>query len=269
MKSESNQYWAWEFLRRNHVYRDAFALATSVTSEQQGSLQGTADRVLALSEIDPNLPYRAFFAPFDPMCDWDDDHEMADRVLELAFYWSVGEMLELLIPEARSRSVVTLLDEYNLESYALETWVDPTLPASNVDENIFRPSIGRGFGLSKIEAPEKTHEGATNPDGFRLQTFTIPDARRVYHSKREARPKQKVDGSFGYQGKNGQHFSRGSKVIVALSPTDVVFKLALALPLGPQLELVEKCAAEHLEDLKAAGICEDVGADRKMSQLCG
>lgn len=188
---------------------------------------------------------------------------------DLGMDGSVGDARLALVPLASKRPIISLDERYNRESYGLAKWVEPSILASELDENIFEQSVPTWCGLTKCEAPEEqapeviywdsspwSAHGPQRHETFQYPT-RLPSLRRVYHGKPQLRPSLTP---FGFAGKNGQHFAVQQSSTVSLEATDILVKISVAHPLKPQLDLLKVRVLEYFQQLESAGITEPLAA---------
>ena len=137
-RERTAKQWAWEFLRRNPNYRDAFNVMSRLTSEQCGFLQALISG--QVSEFDEHLNVLETFPTniFDAkkLKGVEPKHRtLLDYLNGIGAYseefksdWGgVAEHLKLVV-----------LEKYRLETYAIENWIDPRcVELTDADEKSF------------------------------------------------------------------------------------------------------------------------------------
>ena len=121
---KSNQYWAWEFLRRNPVYQDAFKRINNLSQEQLSEFSQLEavvyldeEEIVHLREVNISYLDTADLFPLSrdtrTIGDYLDSHANHYKALNEDF-------LKLPIPKCLKR-----------ETYFINTWIDPNFDLDN------------------------------------------------------------------------------------------------------------------------------------------
>jgi hypothetical protein len=247
--------WAWQFLRRNKAYQEAFAVMSSLNFDQKGFLQALTDGLLfevdAYLKIIETLPTKIFDQRL--LKGANGRHPTLKSYLEdlgaysVAFkreWGGVAEHLELI-----------LLEKYRLYSYVLKDWIDPkTEQLSNEQERVFgylEPPFQHALlPLQSIDSNTQI------PDAF--QQRAVPDQLKVignnglhFYNFRLAKKIQTTLAKFS----GGESLAKKDPIQNdSLTLTDVTFDLSL--PLRAQLQAISKALESHQKLLLRAGLVQ-------------
>jgi hypothetical protein len=247
--------WAWQFLRRNKTYQEAFAVMSSLNFDQKGFLQALTDGLLfevdSYLKIIETLPTKIFDQGLFRGANG--RHPTLKSYLEdlgaysVAFrreWGGVAEHLELI-----------LLEKYRLYSYVLKDWIDPkTEQLSNEQEQIFgylEPPLQHALlPLQSIGSIVKM------TDAF--QQRALPDQLKVIGNKdlhfynfRLARKLQTTLAKFsGRESLAKKDPTQNDSITL----TDVTFDLSL--PLHAQIPAITKALEDHQKLLLRAGLVQ-------------
>jgi hypothetical protein len=256
-KAKTPQQWAWEFLRRNPEYREAFRRLTSLTPLQLEQMNKLF-RGFSASEVDMEIVLALDIEFFDKsrMFGFKDTQKTVGEYLSQTqeLRASFGEV-EVHLPIAR---------KFYLETYLLDGWCDPDADLTPNETNvIWTHAIPLNLGL--IRAPSgdgiKTHDEICDSTGW--HGFSVSEGRTAPPPKRpdrRLRKKPQYDGMFGYRkGTDGRAFvAKQESVEFEIHETQASAVFDLSLPLEIQFTRLRQVLQGHQEDLIKSGFVASI-----------
>jgi hypothetical protein len=232
--------WAWEFLRRNPVYKEAYCKLHGLSAIKRKAIEAVrnegfaaANRVKEFSfdwfEIDGVIPpsHR--------------DKSMGDWLQRVERYMALNENTE--------EPSLSLSKQFYPSTYALADWIDPVLTP-------LPKELSTKLGVIAIETAEWLDEKAMATDDADLNAYDsgvdwLWRRSERHRSKPILGTMQEVRGSHG---KVFDLFPQHSGLSLS-SPTDVIFRISLDFPIRPQLDEVTRVITAYQAKLENEGLC--------------
>lgn len=281
---KTNRQWAWQFLRRNRGYREAYAFLSSLNEEQQnifqklifGQLGSYADNWSQLGSLPMKL--------FDCAYLWDEidkNKTLDEYVNELHIRSTKIKNNTSSIAEKIDNLILRVAPEFRANEYGLFQWVDPSIEeiTEDVANAIWSYSVpveatlereplldNKEINFEKSEWQGVDREFLTgNPKEAEIYSFSATEKfnRPV---QAEALPLKKgVNGAifminnFSSPPLYGEVY--GSQIPIGRNPeplsldgdTLVRATFDVRLPIEYQIEYVKNFLAEHQKELQEAG----------------
>jgi hypothetical protein len=251
------QWWAWEFLRRQPAYKEAFFKVAALNEEQAVHLDllgnGLVDESIDLAVVD-TLALDFFehgqFLPSPNACTTVGEYRRQAKKSRIVAQRSAR------IASFEVNLIVR--DQFRLATYYLGGWYDPALDA---DQHL--ATIGQGVswiarqpmmqGLSRIPAYDSVRK--------KRARLSEQDVKRPSDGRRKLEPYESEYLPF-LVGSNGKAFAVGLGDFLPASPShmQVMVTFDMRVPIAKQIATAEQVLSEHQRELAEAGF---VGAPLK------
>lgn len=284
---KTNRQWAWQFLRRNRDYREAYEFLYSLSEEQRnvfekltcGQLESYAENWSQLGSLPVKLFDRRYF--------WsgrEKNNTLDDYVKSLDKRLSEKKRHNSLIAEEIDNLILRVAPEFRVDQYGLSEWVDPSIEEITADfadaiwsysvpleaslmrvpwldgeEINFKKSEWQGVGWEVLTGNQKEMEvdsfSATEKNNRPVQAETLP-------------LKRGINGAIfminNFYSPSYYHQADGHRIPIGRDPeplspdgdTLVRATFDVRLPIECQIEAVKNYLAEHQIDLQEAGFFE-------------
>lgn len=256
--ARSSQQWAWEFLRRNPTYRDAFRKLAALPAEHRLHISmcdgGVDDERGAVETIVRQLDVQFF--------------DMSRMTGFNAEQRTIGDYLDqsqkLRDRQGEDDLCLTVAKKFRLGTYSLSKWYDPSTEVASRDvAGMWKHEIPKQFGLSHVPAADRRQSideqvEETGWLGYPPLPARIGSTRKIDKRLR----KSPVQGTAGmteiFRGSDGRAFARsGSTVPDSLTATQVYAVFDLALPVDFQLDSLRMVLENHQRILVDSGFVQN------------
>lgn len=253
-KTKTAQQWAWEFLRRNPEYRDAFRKLVALSPEQ--------------------------FAQIGMLADGEEDHQLDEevvRALDIHFFdtsvltgykakqKTVGEYIDQSqrIRNSLNETEIDLAiaTKFRLETYSLVKWYAPEveLPLNDV-AYMWHHHVPFEFGLTPAPWAEGSKFNSSDEDdeymGWPVRE-TEPIVKNKVDRRRRKSPLKSSEHLPLVQGTDGSIYLFPLKdITLSLERTQACIRIDLNLPIGFQLDQAKEFLEEHQEALVRGGFVQ-------------
>ncbi|MFM2275476.1 MAG: hypothetical protein RL211_1348 [Pseudomonadota bacterium] len=279
----SNRQWAWQFLRRNQGYRQAYTFLGALSDGQRDIFLKLIQNQIGLySEIWSELgllPVKLFDKQF--LWGVKEEHETLDDFIRSEFRpFSTAKKSAQYIAQEIDNLVLRVAPEYRAGSYGLFHWVDPAIESMTPEEadSIWFYSVplessltrtpwldDKGFSFEKSVAV-----GATigNQHGAASEAVE-PKENRNRPVQAEMLPLKKgINGAVfeinnfsspaSYHPVDGQRIPIGSDPVPLSLDGDTLVRATfdVGLPIEYQLETVKAYLIAHQQELQQAGFID-------------
>jgi hypothetical protein len=256
-KTNSAQQWAWEFLRRNPNYRDAFLKLDALSPEQLAYIVMSDDEDEG-RQIDEMLICALDVQFFDTS----QMTGFKDTQKTVGDYIDQSQKLRDLLNESEVQLFVD--KKFRLKTYSLTRWCDPKVEYSASEvAGIWNHEIPLDFGV--VHAPEadglNTLEQICERTGWHgwptRPTDTMP-SKKPDKRLRKSTVHTTVGGAEVYRGIDDRTFLPSGERWLALNQTQVCATFDLSLPIEFQLNHVKALLEQHQDSLVKGGIVQRI-----------
>lgn len=261
---KTSQQWAWEFLRRNPTYRDAFGKLAVLTPEALWHLETAGEATAESVDVDVDVVRDLDIHFFDTsgMVGFKPEQK------------TVGDYMDQTqrLREAMQEPLLelTVARKFTLETYSLAGWYNPAaeLSAEDFDEMWFHQTIV-DTGLERASwADERRSFLEVMDETEHLGWPSRPPKQKVVEKvdrRRRGAPKLEMHAMQGaLRGADRRVFVRHKTVEHVLGATHASAVFDMSLPVDFQLARVTEFLKQHQKDLAKSSIISapTVHADR-------
>lgn len=246
-KTKSAQQWAWEFLRRNPDYRDAFGKILTLSVEQKAQME-------IISEGDEDLPLDKEIIRTIDIQFFDTSVMLGYKVKQktIGEYMDQTQRLRDAMNEPETK--LWIAPKFKLKTYSIATWFDPSDEwPQDVAETMWSNPTQVELGLT----PAQWAEGQSFGGGSEIEDFvggSVRDAETGFKNKVDKRRRKaplKADcGVPVVKGTDGSVYLLSYEDLkLDLGQTQACIVIDLNLPVGFQLNQAKELLEEHQEAL--------------------
>ncbi|HJV81345.1 MAG TPA: DUF6499 domain-containing protein [Saprospiraceae bacterium] len=232
--------WAWEFLRRNPVYKDAFSKLHGLSATKRKAIEAVRKEGFAAANRVKDFPFDWF--EFDGVTGpTHRDKSMEEWLLRVERYMALNENPQ--------EPFLSLGKQFYPSTFALADWIDPSLtPLPKDKANI--------FGVIALESVAWLNEKAIVADDAELKDYER-GVHWLWRRSERHRSKSISETAQGVRGMHGAMFELlPQQAGLSLSAsTDVVFRISLDFPIRPQLDEVTRIITAYQAKLENEGLC--------------
>lgn len=284
---KSNRQWAWQFLRRNQGYRQAYTFLGALSDSQRDIFfKLIQNRLGSYSEIWSelgSLPVKLF----DKSSFWGlkEEHETLDDFIRSELRpFSKATKSAQHIEQKKDDLVLRVAPEFRAGSYGLFHWVDPAIESMTPEEadSIWFYSVPLEFALNRSPwlddagfSFEKSEwqgvslgalMGSENP--VASETVQSKEMRNRPVQSEMLPLKKGINGAVfeinNFSSPASYHFADGQRIPIGRDPdplsldgdTLVRATFDVGLPIEYQLEAVKACLIAHQQELQQAGFID-------------
>lgn len=251
--TKTSQQWAWEFLRRNPTYRDAFQKLSALPAEHRMHIEmcnGAASDEQPLVEAVVRQLHVQFF-------------DLSRRLGFNAEQQSVGEYMDqsqrLREQMGEEDLWLTVAKKFRLETYSLSKWYDPEMDVAGSDmAGMWRHEVPKQFGLSHMPAADRFQSIDELSEEIGWLGYP-PSPARIHSSKKidKRLRKSPVETTVGMaeviRGSDRRSFVRSRTPSDSLTAAQVSAVFDLTLPIDFQLDSLRTVLENHQRTLVDSG----------------
>lgn len=254
-KTMSAQQWAWEFLRRNPDYRDAFQKLTALSIQQKEHLN-----MYQVEEENQKTDFKVFRSLCIHFFDTSQMIGYANTQNTVGDYLDETQEMRALLGE--SGNYLPIAEKFKVEKYSLAKWCDPEVDLNGTESAaIWRHVNLMSFGLKRRPTLDnfKTTDEISDETGWQGWPYRSIEV-----------PLDKVDGRMRkqtesdvllgmYRGIDGRAFApSGELTEFSVPETQAVAIFNLDLPIEFQLKRIKAQLQRHQEDLIKSGFVQSM-----------
>lgn len=254
-KAMTAQQWAWEFLRRNPDYLNAFQSLAALSPEQLAQIRmlGEEDQ-----QIDENV-IRSIGLQFFDMQSMTGYQDSQKTVGEYFDQWQK-------VRKSHYESVVTLsfAKAFRSTTYSLTRWLEPDseLTASEA-ASIWQHDVPVEFGLER----RSTFDGMMTDFEIRVEMYKsgnlgslTPDEIASLKTDKRVRksPIHSIGLSEAFKGVDGRIYSRNRNSKISLERQQVSATFDLRFPIEYQINQIKSLLEQHQNDLVQSGFIKSL-----------
>lgn len=254
-KTNSAQQWAWEFLRRNPDYRDAFQKLTALSIQQKEHLN-----MYQVEEENQKINIKVFRSLCIYFFDTSQMIGYANTQKTVGDY--LDETQEMRAPLGESGNYLPVAKKFKVENYSLAKWCDPEVDLNGSESAaIWRHINLMSFGLKRrptLDNFKTTDEisDETGWHGWPYRSIEVP----LKKADGRMRKQTESDVLLGmYRGIDGRAFApSGELTEFSVPETQAVAIFNLDLPIEFQLKRIKAQLQRHQEDLIKSGFVQSM-----------
>lgn len=284
---KTNRQWAWQFLRRNRDYREAYAFLHSLSEDQrnvfekltQGQLESYAENWSQLGSLPVKLFDRTYF--WNPK---DKNSTLDEYIKDLSKPLSKSKKHTSMFLNEIDNLILRISPEYRADQYGLIQWVDPSIEEMTADaaDAIWFYSVP--LEASLVRAPWLDEKGISfeksewqgvgseilkgNPKEIEVDSFSATEKTNRPVQAETLPLKKGINGAIfiidNFSSPPSYHQFDGRRIPIGRDPeplsldgdTLVRATFDVRLPIEYQIEDVKNYLAEHQKELQEAGFFE-------------
>jgi Family of unknown function (DUF6499) len=251
-KTKTAQQWAWEFLRRNPEYRDAFQKLNSLNPEQRKQIE-IYSTGMDTDKVDDEIVLALDVRFFDTsqLLGYTGKQKTVEDYIKQSF-----EMRSVL---ANPEVTLTVAEKFTLEKYSITRWCDPDIDLTLAElKELWSHKILLKRGLTRFPAADGFKTDDEISDGSGWYGFSVSEGRAVSAPEKADKrlrklPKQDVWSGLRKGTDERAYKAAEDKIELSLTETQVGAVFDLRLPLEFQINGIRAALQRHHDDLVQSG----------------
>jgi hypothetical protein len=233
--------WAWEFLRRNPVYKKAYYKLHELSAAKRKAIEAVRNKGFAAANQVKDFSFDWFeFDGITSPCPR--EKSMRD--------WLLGMKQYLTLNENPPEPYLSLSKEFSPSTFALADWIDPALTP-------LPKELANKLGVIALESVAWFKEKPVSANATNDKNYGNEGADWLWRRAERARPKRFSSTMQGIRGESGTLFELfpPESSLRLSKTTDILFRVNLDFPIRPQLDEITRITTAYQAELENEGFC--------------